>query len=700
MQEAAEIPVGATELARAFAGAETESAAREAVRRWCAAAPPPTSRRTAARACDTVGIWRHDRAAGEGFVRDRNLGNPALWADVPRIAPRSARPRVVLIGESCARAWPLDPLLNCAQIMRLELDAVPGGEDVEIIDLARAGLLPADLVRLVEEASVLQPDVYVIFAGNNWHIHPDALDSEELAATLRARGEWAAVVPHFDRVIRERVGGVLTAVGEACARSGSQTLFVLPGENLRDRFYNPGLCNPLLTARDRRRRAEWLSEVEARLEAGDVDRAADVSGQIIELEGGISIAGWRARGRCALARGDLADAHHDLMEARESACYLVEYDWIHSYTVRLDECRRRGAGLFSRLVDLPRELSDAEGGGPPGRAMFLDQCHLNARGVRFAMATTVSALLPLIGLSPRPPDERVVVQTDVERRAEAQAHVVAAVISGHDEDLRTYHCRQALAASPHAADLMKSIARASIRRVPLAMADELPDLHRLAATFPAIRHLARSRPYSSAAAHLACTVAHCLSATDPDLGAAFDDLLRRHHSIARRPLDLFAYESRCDMPTHVPRGDGGILRARGTRQDFIVVGDVDPDTPSLRLEWTSRHCQPAAAGRLARLLIDGLEVHRWPMSSTWTTQRCLIASDVFSRLLHTITIQWPEVDDSPGERCLTVVDTLQRGRRARDGRLQYYGDRGFEFLDALAGPGAELHAFTTTPIVS
>jgi hypothetical protein len=93
---------------------------------------------------------------GMAFVR---LARPSidLWSGRQSIAVAKHSPRIVLIGESVARSVMLDPHVNTASVLECMLRGILGTE-VEVVDLARSGLIISDALDLLQGARLLQPD--------------------------------------------------------------------------------------------------------------------------------------------------------------------------------------------------------------------------------------------------------------------------------------------------------------------------------------------------------------------------------------------------------------------------------------------------------------------------------------------------------------------------------------------------------------
>jgi len=150
------------------------------------------------------------------------LGDHHASTEFLRPKEADGLPRVVLVGESVATGYLHAPAHTPARV----LAALLPGHDV--IDLAKVNEGLADLVDTVRAAVQLEPDVVVVWAGNNWMLrdlvglspyHGDATHRVELAdALIEAGTEGAAALTQhaLDAVARpllEELHGLSAAAG-------------------------------------------------------------------------------------------------------------------------------------------------------------------------------------------------------------------------------------------------------------------------------------------------------------------------------------------------------------------------------------------------------------------------------------------------------------------------------------------------------
>ncbi|HEX2253889.1 MAG TPA: hypothetical protein VHQ65_11535, partial [Thermoanaerobaculia bacterium] len=160
-----------------------------------AAAPDP-----AAETPRPISIWHPERRDGEtAWVRPapQPLGDHyAAARELTARRPGGPR-RLCFFGESAAAGYLYAPHLTPARVLEAQLATLAGPGRWEVVDLARTNERLATLAATVEASLQLQPDLLVIYAGNNWTLletpelspfAPSVTSRQRLAAALREGG--------------------------------------------------------------------------------------------------------------------------------------------------------------------------------------------------------------------------------------------------------------------------------------------------------------------------------------------------------------------------------------------------------------------------------------------------------------------------------------------------------------------------------
>lgn len=201
---------------------------------------------------DRVGLWL---AAGDGtYVRDSaaDANERRLWAERERIAPCAADARIVLIGESVARGFLLDPYFTPAGAFETELNRRGLGR-FEVVDLARTCL--TDPVTLLVQSLALRPDAVVMFIGNNLLPYQlFELGGTSAASVRRRQRQVSAVGPHATRqfadwldkaALSEIFDPILEVTRLIAEEAGIPILFVIPEVNRADWEFGPSALTEL-----------------------------------------------------------------------------------------------------------------------------------------------------------------------------------------------------------------------------------------------------------------------------------------------------------------------------------------------------------------------------------------------------------------------------------------------------------------------
>jgi len=312
---------------------------------------------------------------------------------------RGGARRICLIGESAAVGFFYAPQVTPATVLQAQLDAASGRGRYEVIDLARIDMRafsgPHSLIRVAVAALQLGPDVLVIFAGNNWFspVAPfpgaDRAHFQAMAAAYREAG-----APGLMRLCEEHARsyypGVLENLAYVARAAAIPVIVVIPEINQADwqRAAPVAWLPGSRTARWYRLLRRGLTSADA----ADHTRAARIAEQMTELDGGTCSTSHRLRANALATLGRTEDARESCLAEVDSG------NWVPGMGVPgagrvVREIARRGAATHGlTCVDLPAIFAE-HASGLPGRALFLDYCHLTLDGMRIAMAAVAAAIV-------------------------------------------------------------------------------------------------------------------------------------------------------------------------------------------------------------------------------------------------------------------------------------------------------------------
>ncbi len=417
------------------------------------------------------------------------LGDHHATARVLR-PKRAALPRrICLLGESAAAGYLYAPHVTPAGVLEEQLRALAGPGRYELIDLARTNETLGPLVETAEAALQLEPDLFVIYAGNNQDLLetpevspyvPSAARRREVAAALDQAGPAGPV-----GLARKRLAGKLEAALERLAALASETraeaatpvIVLLPEVNLADwESRQPPVWLP---GDDTARWYDLLEDARAALAAKDPRSAERAAWEMIRLDGSSCPTPFRLLARIWRSEGRLEEARDAAVAEVDSVRYpLLCFLDAPRATTLVRELLAAGAERHGFTpVDLRTVFAHHTGSPLPGRRLFLDYCHLTLEGMGVAMAAVAERVLRLCPVpareEPALPDQ--IPEPTIDRGAEAAAFLGAAVHGAHrllplssdserDPDrppeILEHWCTRALERSPGIAETMVDLVAA------------------------------------------------------------------------------------------------------------------------------------------------------------------------------------------------------------------------------------------------
>ena len=406
-----------------------------------------------------IGVWDIvDTVEGCALRRqNRAPGELRMWADVSEVPGKGKARRVVLVGESSARGFLLDPVLTPAGALtsRLEQLAEPGA--YQCVDLAHTGASLEDVTELLAKVPHIDPDVLVLYVGNNWPVPQYSVaDLDALSRELRSGGYAAMRRAFWPEVVLPKARLLLARVEEMLSR-GVEVVVIIPEFNLREWVPPPNVEVPVLP---REAFVEWYElrrQVEAVLQDGRWNDVPPLAHRMRLLDEGCSPVTGHLLGRALEALGDGAGAREAYEDSRDSVCGLLL-----RYTPRVMRAAQDLLVSFCernrlRHVDLRKLLASDDLPELPEPRHFLDFCHLSNSGIDLAMSAVARTIQQRYTAN-KAPDLRVpkAVQSGLSARDQAASHIVAACYNTYNKQpapVLRRHLRTALVIWPGSIEL-------------------------------------------------------------------------------------------------------------------------------------------------------------------------------------------------------------------------------------------------------
>jgi hypothetical protein len=626
-----------------------------------------------------IGIWMPDTRDGRlVFVRDDTALTREWWPPHSRLEPkRSLLPlRIVLLGESTAAGWFYAPGLTPATVLAERLAAARGKGIYEVLDLTMVNLQAPPLTELAGAALQLDPDVMVVFAGNNWPLRlpffPDvsAADGAEAAQALRAGG-----MAGLRRLADERTRTSASATVEILARlaeaGGVSLVVVIPEVSLgdwpRDRPvpWLPGDA----AARWHAAHARTLGA----LEAGAGPEAVHAARAMLELDGGVSATSHRLLGDALAAQGRAAEARAAYAAAVDARAWDNFPPLPSATSVVRDAIREGAAAQEIACVDLPAVLA-AESPEIPGRRLFLDYCHLTVEGMRVTMAAVAAEVQRVV----EPAPQRTSRRADARRTAaiapdtDATVKFLTALYTAHwgqPPDLEAGPgpalAREWLAAALQASPAIETALRAyaASRAAPLSAA-ALSSAHRqMAAAITELGH--ESTGGDGLDPEVVETIRALLAARGRPLGDEVEAELIRHHGVGGGAVDLlhppyhWRWLDRYEGGSGFGQDAGALYRARWPASHFCLVAE---GVEAVRLALTARLPRVAGdrAGELA-VAVNGAPVGRAPLTDRWSRATLDLPPGRLRRGFNRVTLRWPALPAEGDAALAQIARRLDQG---------------------------------------
>lgn len=651
----------------------------------------PTKASSLAPAAPTVpqaiSIWRRAETDGE-IIFERP--EPTPWGDhyastrVIRASKSAAGKRICLFGESVAAGYLYAPHLTPAKILSHQLREADSEQSYEVMDLARTNETIDGLANTIERALHLEPDLIVVFAGNNWTLletrnaspYAPALDGRVGYGRELQRNGLLGPIEKASRRLLEKSTAFL---GKLAAMAGARkipVILALPEVNLAD-WENRQAVTWLPGSATR----DWYGHYQralARLARKRWKEAALEAHRMIELDGCTCPSSQRVLARARLGSGDVEGCKRACRAEVDANQYSTLCFLGAPQATPLVQAILEKAALhhgFS-IVDLRRNFDHWAPGQLPGRRLFLDYCHLTARGMHVAMAGVAAETVRLLSRADRRPDwlnlARTISLLEISAPAESATFLGAAVHNAHrlltvgeKAPILEYWCRKALQVSPGVRDAMLNLIALRL--------DPGQELHRghlwnLQSDFRlGFQH---GLQYAHLDAELIRTVTRVLS----DAG----DCRILKQVVDRRGLDARAIDlsSPRNLWEPVERfypeviasqepAEMAYFRSAWPTSSFGLVSRGGRD---VRLKITARlptivRDEPPSVGRII-VLVNGLRAAAFSCCRQWRKTSVTVPGRLLAPGLNKLTFSWPH-PQCTGERALeSAVRRLQRGLTA------------------------------------
>lgn len=615
-----------------------------------------------------IGIFERRVEGGKcAFVRRLDtMDEWKFWANMGRIEPKGNKRRVLFMGESVARGYLYDPDFNPAMALQMILDNQFGEDQIEVIDLARTNLC-YEIRDLAIAARDLEPDIAVIFAGNNWCTPAPAFaDVVRIDKALATEG-MAGVKRISEEYIARTGTRVARDIASAYKEMGVPLIWIIPEFNLGD-WRDPITNAPYLSGN---LNAEWLrlyEQAQTALSNNDPETAERLALRMVEIDHGMVVTGFYILAECRQLANDLDGARKYLEQARDATSWdssMVYVPKPHSITQEL--LRRESENGGYQVVDLPALFKQYLNGEIADRRLFVDYCHLTTEGMQIAMGAAASCVLRALKGVEVPWYALVNDQIAPSNKTEAEASFLAAIHDAHrwqPYDVVRHFCRRAVSLSPHIVDLMLSYIDLQTRNAALIHMSEAEEKI-LNAGSPLIHHYLFGNNDRRLDRILLGAIAEALEEAGVPAQERLDRVRREEHSLKDEDTDLISYYfisaaqqaqefEVIAWPSYRFSYDARFYRAYWPYSRFIFVGEAGN---AVDLTLTCRLPKPAPREGKITIVCNGEPQVEINISTDWTAWNISLPGEAVRDGLNEILVHWP-MPEFRSEEALSKV-TLQ-----------------------------------------
>ncbi|NIM15661.1 MAG: hypothetical protein GTO45_27040 [Candidatus Aminicenantes bacterium] len=594
---------------------------------------------------ESVGIWAPARIEGKKYyTRDEKYKQEFnQWARVHEIPPKSSKKRIVYLGESVSRGYLLDPFYTPASVLEVLLNSKPGLLQAEVVDLARNDLLINDLTDLCSSCLALEPDVLVIFAGNNW-VNGFSF-TEDLAAkiieVMGTQNRFSSLKPILENQYKKMVSSFMKHAAGLSKAYQVPVLYVIPEYNLLD-FQSSWVQQ--INTWPKGETGTWLrlkDEIQTELGKGNIERAEELSHEMIKLNQGNPL-GYELLARCKLERELFPEATKWLRMALDTAMFRGQ-NVPGCLTVIRDTLLEEAAKYNMTVVDLPEVFSRYQRGRPPGKELFLDYCHLSVEGIQVAMTSTAQKLFSILTDKEIPGAELGEKAPTPNNDVIARAHFFAAIHNAHRGeqpfDILYYHCLQSLNKSAKVTHLMLNYSEMVSYHTTWCLSKWCKKMFESGemAQFPNI--LQPNNLYLMDIA-LVDAMAAALKRHGIDIEPRILKLRKKEHSFLNGKINLL--ESYYHLASYIAsyRPNNSYYKAFSPQSRFFLVTGVDNDV-ELKLTYRVPHPDRNLKKEKVFLDVNNCFQKELPAFDYWQNFTLKVPGQSLKDGINTITILWP-----------------------------------------------------------
>ncbi|QXU43264.1 hypothetical protein [Pedobacter sp. D749] len=608
---------------------------------------------------ERIGIWSLQNTVDKPtYVRDIKFYNEwHLWANASMINLLKEKNRIVLLGESVARGYFYDPYYNPAKALEKFLcdqDIYPASE---IIDLARTSLDLTGLYDIFNSCIKLQPDVVIIFAGNNWwtELGGSIMDYLSNQVDRQSQPSVEAVKEYLEGELKKRVEEFIDDTVAKAKAHKFRIVFVIPEFNLLD--WKSTKSEQIISRLDCDNTSVWVQkkiEAEQALRNGDYVQLEAFSQGLIALDKTHPI-GYELLATSAINLGNFDLARKALEDARDTAIVFRSSSKPRIFSTIKHTILAKAESYPSLEVVDSLDVLTPGAKVLPNRDIFLDYCHLTIKGIDLTMQAVAKLLTGVDKYNCGYPEMQL------PEHVVPMAHLFAAIHNAHlgqNDEIVTDHCLKAVK-SAKVRKFMPLYIDMSTRRLQSILCNSFEqiiingDLEQ----YQKGTELLHAPNNKKLDLILVDAMISALKTFGLDLEKSTSELRIAEHGLI---TEINLLESFYLLDEHSPPVvmERAFYQARQLESNFLMVIS---NVRQVELNLITRTTNDNYSSNNLELCLNGQLMASFSLTKDWAHHKILLSPDALSTGNNVLSIKWPIANDSfssllINKRSLKTVD--------------------------------------------
>ncbi len=608
-----------------------------------------------------VGIWRRNSDNNDsGYVIDEDrMDEMNFWARNMNIVPKSTKKRVVLIGESAARGYFYDPVYNPAMELENTLHEMAVNE-YEVIDLARTDLSYEMMINLINESAELNPDMVVLFAGNNWDVN-DIWENHkfEVSKVIREEG-LNGLVQYCNEFLVRNVENLYSHLNNLFTCKEIPVIVIIPEFNLCD-WKDPDIGVNWLMDGECSRWNLLFDITKTMMDAGDYKDCI----KMLETEESMhEYAGtklWYSLAKSYNSLGMNDKAEQVYTKIKDITMIYPKINTPRAFSV-VQEALKNAAVRYKGIQYIDMHDLFYQEGSLIGREFFMDYCHLSLKGIRILMRSVAGVILN------QDISETINREMNIDKKVESQAHFLAAIHNAHwgqEDEIIQYHLEKAIMEWPEIRDTMKEFIDFQCRTLPIWMSKQTEG-YIGGISEQGQRYLTENKGLLLDR-KLIDAIGNVLKSEE--LVQHILEVRNKAYGLQRGTISLLSSDYYVNalsqkeaqynwstIPEKLRRY--GYLTAYGEDTGFIFTTNQPVDIQS---ELIYRANIKSDEVKKVMISINQQEIGSYEITSDWQKLNLNISKEYIKEGINEINVQWPAVNDSMKEQREKIIDEIEKG---------------------------------------